>query len=148
MNKKYLLIGAAVVAIIIIAVFATRKGEEAVYVPPTPEEIAAEATEATVTLTGAENGIATIAEVGGKVQVQYGIVDAPEGVVQPVHIQAGTCANPGDLKYLLEFPVDGISTTDLDVTVAELKAQLPLVINVRKSLEELTESVACGEIVF
>lgn len=139
----------AAVAIIVIAVFAMRKGggEEAVYVPQTPEEIAAEATEATVTLTGAENGIATIAEVGGKVQVQYGIVDAPEGVVQPAHIQAGTCANPGDLKYLLEFPVDGISTTDLDVTVAELKAQLPLVINVRKSLEELTESVSCGEIV-
>jgi len=80
-------------------------------------------------------------------QVQYGVVDAPEGVVQPAHIQAGTCANPGDLKHLLDFPVDGISTTDLGITLAELKAELPLIINVRKSLEELTTSVACGAIV-
>lgn len=147
--KKYFAIGGIVVAIIIIAAVATRskKFEEGAVIPLTPDKIAAEATLATVNLIGAQNGIATIAEVGGTVQVQYGFVDAPEGVVQPAHIQAGTCANPGDLKFLLEFPADGISTTDLDVTVAEFKAQLPLIINVRKSLEELTESVACGEIV-
>ena len=117
------------------------------YVPPTQEEIAAEAIKATVDLTGAQNGVATIAEVGGKVQVQYGFVDAPEGVVQPAHIQAGTCANPGDLKHLLDFPVDGVSAPDLDISLAALNAELPLVINVRKSLEELVTSVACGEII-
>lgn len=102
----------------------------------------------TVDFIGEQTGVATILELNGLAQVQYGFIDAPEGIIQPAHIHAGSCANLGEIKYLLNFPVDDISVTDLDVTLAELKTQLPLAINVHQSLEDIGMSIACADIVF
>lgn len=119
-----------------------QRAPEKVVLPPAPE------TEVTLYLRGAQEGIAKIAQVNGFAQVQYGLADSPEGAVQPALIHAGTCDNLGDVKHLLELPVDGVSTTDLDVSLAELQAEFPLALNVRKSLDDIGVSVACVNILF
>lgn len=93
-----------------------------------------------------EYGTASLRQEDGKVKVTLDITGAPEGVTQPAHIHMGSCPEVGAVKYPLTFPVNGKSETTLDTTLDELKAQLPLAINVHKSAQEPKVYVACGDL--
>jgi hypothetical protein len=93
-----------------------------------------------------EYGTATLTEVNGKVNVSLNIMGAPTGVSQPAHIHMGACPNPGSVVYPLTSPVNGRSETTLNVTLAQLKAQLPLAVNVHKSTTMAGTYVACGNL--
>ena len=93
-----------------------------------------------------ESGIATLMEVDGKVKVTLKLTGAPTGATQPAHIHVGQCPDVGAVKYPLTSPIDGMSETMLDVTLAELKAELPLGINVHKSTTEVKVYVSCGDL--
>lgn len=91
-----------------------------------------------------ESGTATLKEVNGQVNVTIELSGYPANVAQPAHIHAGSCPGVGAVKYPLTSVVNGKSTTLLQVTLAELKTQLPLAINVHKSAKEVTNYTACG----
>ncbi|KKU42349.1 MAG: hypothetical protein UY31_C0068G0003 [Candidatus Wolfebacteria bacterium GW2011_GWE1_48_7] len=91
-------------------------------------------------------GTATLTATNGKTQVVLKLTGGPEGVVQPAHIHTGTCASIGQVVYPLTFPVDGESTTILDVPMTKLLGGLPLAINVHKSPQEAGIYYACGDI--
>ena len=93
-----------------------------------------------------ESGTATLMEVDGKVKVTLKLTGASAGVTQPAHIHIGACPEVGAVKYPLTSPVDGMSETMLDVTLAELKSGLPLGINVHKSVTEAKVYVSCGDL--
>lgn len=117
--------------------------------PVTTEESFTEK-EVTVTLSeenaSGQSGVATLTEMDGKVTVMLSMTGAPTGVIQPAHIHVGGCPGVGAVKYPLEFPVDGVSQTTLDVTLAQLQSELPLAINVHKSVEEASTYVSCGDL--
>lgn len=91
-----------------------------------------------------ESGEATLEESAGKVTVALNLTGAPAKISQPAHIHTGTCDKPGSVKYALSFPVNGKSETTLNVSLADLKTQLPLVLNVHESTEKPEVYVACG----
>ncbi len=92
-----------------------------------------------------ESGIATITEENGQITVSLTMTGAPE-TAQPAHIHTGSCPTPGAVVYPLSNVVDGMSETTIDITLAELKGQMPLAINVHKSAAESQVYVACGDI--
>lgn len=95
-----------------------------------------------------EMGTATFTELDGKVKVTFKMTGAPAGVTQPAHIHVGKCPDVGAVKYPLTSPVDGMSETMLDVTLAQLKSELPLGINIHKSATEAKVYVSCGDLAF
>ena len=112
-------------------------------VTTTPEKV-------TVTLNAqnnsGESGTATLEETGGKVKVALNLTGAPAGVSQPAHIHTGTCAAIVGVLYPLTFPMDGTSETTLNVTMAQLKEQMPLALNVHKSQAEASVYYSCGDL--
>lgn len=155
MNKN-LIIGVGVVVILIVGYMLFSNKQQTSYPQPvttTTEQTAspsATTNEVTVTLSeqndSGESGIATLMEVDGKVKVTIKLTGAPTGATQPAHIHVGACPDVGAVKYPLTSPVDGMSETMLDVTLAELKSELPLGINVHKSGTEATVYVSCGDL--
>lgn len=93
-----------------------------------------------------ESGTATLTEINGKTTVTIKMAGFPTGVSQPAHIHLGSCPTPGAIKYPLEDPLNGESVTTLNVTLADLKAQEPLAINVHKSGTQSKIYVACGDL--
>lgn len=93
-----------------------------------------------------ESGTATLTEVNGKVNVTLTLTGAPANVTQPAHIHVGPCPDVGAVKYALAFPVNGKSETELNVTLDQLRSELPLVINVHKSGAEANVYVSCGDL--
>lgn len=95
----------------------------------------------------AEKGTVTFTEMNGKTTVAVDVFGASVvGSSQPAHIHVGACPNPGAIKYPLTNVVDGRSETILDVTLAQLKKELPLAINLHKSAAEAKVYVACGDL--
>jgi hypothetical protein len=92
-----------------------------------------------------ETGKATLEEVDGQTVVTLAIDNAP-ATAQPAHIHTGACPAPGAVVYPFTSVVDGTSETTLDVTLAELTAQLPLAINVHLSATEVQTYVSCGDL--
>lgn len=92
-----------------------------------------------------QNGSAVLEEEGGKVVVTVKVAPVLQGA-QPAHFHTGTCAKPGDVVYPLKDVVNGMSTTTLDVSMKELTAKLPLILNVHKSAAEVAVYTACGEV--
>lgn len=93
------------------------------------------------------SGSATLTEVDGNTLVELDLAGSPEGVAQPAHIHAGSCAEIGDVVYPLESAVGGLSETTLNVALATILEGLPLAINVHQSAEEVDIYVACGDLV-
>ncbi|MHB1233716.1 MAG: hypothetical protein ACYCZQ_14215 [Burkholderiales bacterium] len=94
-----------------------------------------------------ETGTATLTPEGRKTKVVIEMSNATAGVAQPAHIHKGTCANLDKApKWKLKPVKDGKSTT---VVPASLKTILKdkTAINVHKSLKEIKDYVACGDIV-
>ncbi len=94
----------------------------------------------------AESGTAVLSDVSGKVKVAISLVGGPAGVSQPAHIHLGACPNPGAIKYPLANVVNGKSETILDLSLSDIKAGLPLAVNVHKSNADVKTYVACGDI--
>ncbi len=98
-----------------------------------------------------ETGKVTLSDSAGKiVTVNLALTGTPSGVAQPAHIHKGTCAtlDPKPL-YPLTNAVDGKSQTTLDnKTIAELKNEGPLAVNVHKSAQQSSVYVACADIKF
>ena len=92
-----------------------------------------------------QSGTANIFEVGDKTKIELTLRNSPAGP-QPAHVHTGSCAELGGVKYPLTSPVNGTSDTTLDVSYDELLAQLPLAINVHKSMPEASVYVACADI--
>jgi len=94
----------------------------------------------------------------GKVEVKLDLTGVSTGVSgllgislnasHPAHIHLGSCANIGAVKYPLTSTVNGESETKISTSFADLKAQLPLAVNVHKSSEEIGVYVACVDIKF
>jgi len=93
-------------------------------------------------------GKATLKEEGGKVKVSLELKGLSVGVAEPAHIHLGSCASIGGVKYPLTSAVDGKSETVLNVTLSQLASELPLAINVHKSVAESNIYVACGDLKF
>lgn len=94
-----------------------------------------------------ESGTAILTEENGQVKVVLNLIGAPEGVTQPAHIHLGSCPDVGAVKYALTSPVNGMAETMLDVTLEQLRSELPLGINVHKSENEAKIYVSCGDLV-
>jgi len=94
-----------------------------------------------------QSGTATITETNGGVRVVVQVTGALAEVAQPAHIHVNACANIGGVQYPLTSLVNGYSETMLDVSMADLRAGLPLSLNVHKSVEEVSVYVACGDLV-
>ncbi len=92
-----------------------------------------------------EMGTALLTEVNGKVKVTLKMTGAGT-VAQPAHIHLGKCPDVGAVKYSLTSVTNGMSETMLDVTLAQLKSELPLGINVHKSAAESKVYVSCGDL--
>ncbi len=93
-----------------------------------------------------ESGTATLKEENGKTTVTLTLTGFTKGVAQPAHIHVGVCPGVGAVKYPLTDVVNGSSVTVLSTTLVEIKQNLPLAINVHKSLKEITNYTACGEL--
>ncbi len=91
-----------------------------------------------------ESGTATLTEVDGKVTVSITLTGFVDGVSQPAHIHVGACPGVGAVKYPLSNVLNGGSDSYLDVSLNQLKSELPLAINVHKSAEEAKVYTACG----
>lgn len=159
MNKN-LLIGVAVIVVLVIGyMLVSNKGQQTPSPEPTttttitPENSAspsAATNELTVTLSeqnnSKESGTATLMEVDGKVKVTLKMTGAPKDVSQPAHIHVGACPEVGAVKYPLTNVMNGMSETTLDVTLAKLRSELPLGINVHKSQAEASVYTSCGDL--
>lgn len=97
------------------------------------------------------SGMATVEDEDGKIKValktKSSILDLLTPA-QPAHIHLGSCANIGGIKYPLNSVVDGKSETMINASLAQLKAELPLAINVHKSAEEVNVYIACTDLNF
>lgn len=99
------------------------------------------------------SGTASLEEEDGKVRVKLvtRIVGGLLGAIlppQPAHIHLGACPSVGAVKYPLNPVVDGKSETVINASMADLKASLPLAINIHKSAAEVSLYIACTDIKF
>lgn len=93
-----------------------------------------------------ESGTVTLTPAGDKTRVDVAIANTPAGVAQPVHIHAGSCAKLDPKpKYPLTTVIDGVSTTTVDVPIAQLLAG-GLAVNAHKSTTDIPTYVACGDL--
>ncbi len=93
-----------------------------------------------------QSGFVTIEDIDGMALVTIEIVPGETGVSQPAHIHFENCENIGGVKYPLNNVVDGMSETQLEVSVEQILSERPLSINVHRSIEEAQIYVACGDI--
>lgn len=91
-----------------------------------------------------ESGTAILKEENGQTTVTINLTGFAKDVPQPAHIHVGTCPGVAAVKYPLTSVANGKSITVLQVTLAQLKVQLPLAINVHKSAKEVTNYTTCG----
>jgi hypothetical protein len=94
------------------------------------------------------SGKAIITKIDGRAQVRLELTGAAYGLPRPAHVHVGSCANIGAVKYPLSDVITGNSTTYLSVTLDQMKAELPLAINVHQSIAEVGTYVACGDVKF
>ncbi|MBU6415165.1 peptidoglycan-binding protein [Patescibacteria group bacterium] len=97
-----------------------------------------------------ESGTAILTQVDGTAAVKIEVVrSGPAPLVdtpQLAHIHRGSCSELGNISYPLNALVNGKSETTLAVSLDTLLTQLPLAINIHKSLAEAQIYVACGNI--
>jgi len=93
-----------------------------------------------------QSGSAVLSEANGKTTVTVTLAGFTKGVSQPAHIHVGACPGVGAIKYPLTNVVDGSSITVLNATLSDIKANLPLALNVHKSENEISVYTACGNL--
>lgn len=153
-NHKMLLAAVALIAVMGVAYYFQKKSPlptpPPVVVPtstiaPTPGVV-------TISLSSQNNsgisGTASLRELQGKVAVSLNLTGSPANSSHPAHIHAGSCPEPGLVKYPLVNPVNGKSDTILDVSLAQLKTEVPLAINIHASQTDPKTYVSCGNLIF
>lgn len=93
-----------------------------------------------------ESGVATLEEIGERVVATLYLTGYTPNVSQPAHIHMGACPEVGVIKHPLNSVVNGKSTTVLSVSLAQLKQQMPLAINVHESSTDLSTYTSCGSL--
>lgn len=153
MNKNLLVGLVVVIALVGVGYWWTMKSGQTGQLAPTTGNTVAPADSAEIVINLAEqnnsgeSGVATFMEENGRVKVTLKMTGAPADVVQPAHIHTGSCPDVGGVKYPLTSPVNGMSETMLDVSLDQLRSQLPLGLNVHKSTAEAGVYVSCGDLV-
>lgn len=94
-----------------------------------------------------QSGTATFEGVNGKIKATINLAGSPKGVVQPAHIHGGLCPGAGATKYSLTSLIDGKSETTLNISLEKFLSQLPLAVNIHKSVAEAGEYVSCGNLI-
>ncbi len=96
------------------------------------------------------SGMATLKEEGNNIKVVIETIGGTAAATpQPAHIHVGACPTPGAIKYPLTSVVNGRSETTIEnKTLDQLRAELPLAINVHKSESEMNVYIACGDVRF
>ncbi len=92
------------------------------------------------------DGSALLTEDNGKTKVVLSFANSSSTIQMPAHIHVGACPKPGAVKYPLTGVVNGRSETIIPVTIDDLKKQLPLAVNVHKSVVEPSVYVSCGDL--
>ena len=95
-----------------------------------------------------ESGTAILVEENEQTTINISTVGFTENVSQPVHIHLGDCLNVSTIAYPLTNILNGESITVINVTLSQLESELPLAINVHKSINESSVYVACGNLTF
>lgn len=148
----YLAIALIAYGIIYYTIAATRKPEPTPAPTPTqtPSPTLSPSPEMTIKLdelnSSGESGEAKIKEENGKAIVTISLTGFTKDIPQPAHIHTGDCPGLGAIKYPLTNVLNGSSATTLDVTLADLKQNLPLAINIHESAINVTSYTACGEL--
>lgn len=93
-----------------------------------------------------ETGMVSIAEKDSKTVVALNILGVPNGTTQPTHIRSGSCSDPGKELYKLKGLVKGLSVTNLDLGLGDLKKESPLLVSVSKSGEDSNTMVVCADL--
>ena len=115
-----------------------------------PTTAAAQSQTLTLTMSAQNNsgisGTATFTDLGnGKTRVVMQLSGAGPGP-EPAHIHPGSCSQLDPTPvYTLSSVTNGMSTTDVDTTLAEL-IDGNYAIHMHKSQDELTVYVACADI--
>lgn len=94
-----------------------------------------------------QSGTAVFKSVNGKVMVIIDLTGTLKGVVQPAHIHEGLCPGIDATKYSLTSLIGGKSETTLNVSLEKFLSQLPLAVNIHKSVAEAGEYVSCGNLI-
>jgi len=160
-DKKFMLgLGAVLVIVLLVAVATssntqTEKVEESNGLPQVQEKVSDDnpsSGKINVNLETVnkdvvnQSGTATLEEKNDKVEVVLSLTTESLTGPQPAHIHSGECPGVGAVVFPLTNVVNGMSTTLLDTTLTELRAQLPLAINVHKSTDEVKVYTACGSL--
>ena len=95
-----------------------------------------------------ESGTATLTESNNQTTVTINMTGFTENVSQPAHIHMGSCPNVTSVVYPLTNVLNGESTTILNATLDQIEDQLPLGINIHKSVNESSVYTACGDLQF
>ena len=93
-----------------------------------------------------ESGSAILKEENGQTTITINLTGFTKDVPQPAHIHAGSCPGVGNVKYPLTNVVNGQSITTISATLAQLKQQLPLAINIHKSQSAIDTYTSCGKL--
>lgn len=81
--------------------------------------------------------------------VTFSLTGSPMDTAQPAHVHTGSCEEIGGVKWALSPVENGLSGTDLAITMQDLLLELesgPLAINIHKSTAESGVYYACGNI--
>jgi len=92
-----------------------------------------------------QSGTVLLEEVGNQVRVTINLTN-PTSTPEPAHIHIGSCPTPDAVVYPLTSVVNGESVTMINATFEELRSQIPLAVNVHKSVEESDVYYACGDL--
>lgn len=153
-NHKMLLAAVVLIVVMGVAYYFQKKSPVLPTIPPTAptSTIAPTPGVVTINLSSQNNsgisGTASLRQLQGKVAVSLNLTGSPANSSHPAHIHAGSCPEPGLVKYPLVNPVGGKSDTILDISLAQLKTEVPLAINIHASQTEPKTYVSCGNLVF
>lgn len=143
-NKKLLILLGVIVLVAVVVFVIVRSGSG--------EISQGDSNEAAVTLeeqnTSGISGNVALTEVNGRVNVILTLQGSLTDASHPAHIHLGSCPTPGAIKYNLANAKNGASTTVLDVSMEDVKSNLPLAVNVHESDQKMQNYVSCGNLEF
>lgn len=97
-----------------------------------------------------ESGTAVLSTLpSGKLNVLLTLSGGAITTPQPAHIHLGSCPNVGAVKYQLTNIVNGKSSTNLTITLAQLQTMLTtqkMSINAHESAAKIMNYTACGNL--
>lgn len=93
-----------------------------------------------------QSGQAILIEQNGRLTLSLDLSTIPLRKPQPAYIQYGSCLTPKKILYSLSDVVAGLSETDLDINLDQLKSKRPLSIDIRKSYDEIKVQTACANL--